>query len=483
MLPTLFGLVIFVIGAVLLLRARPPAMFALVLVCALMSGSATVILTALGNSSIPPAHFALIFLVLRLFLPGSGQRPLLAEAMRANALLVAYVLYGVVMAFVGPRLFAGDINIVPLRLTEHYIYATVPLMPTAQNITTSVYLIGTLLAAIGAYVIARNPGGPALIVRTGVIVAWVHIALGVSGVLLKGTTLDAVFDFFRNGAYAQLDQNIGGLVRMNGIMPEPSVYATFGVGWFVFLFECWYRDVMPRWTGPVALAMGTTLLATTSSTAYVALGGYGAVLLVRTLLIPIGLDSSKLIKLVFALLAMTILLSAVFILKPGLASSFGNVIVAMTVGKQDSLSGLQRAFWAKQGLNAFVGSWGLGVGPGSFRSSSISTAIAGSTGIFGALAFCAYLLHVLKPLRTSTYTGGNDRDARIGVAATWAAVGLLLPASVIGTSCDPGTDFAMLAGLSLALRRGLARGAVSTRRDNKSMATEIRTSMQPVPAR
>jgi hypothetical protein len=128
------------------------------------------------------------------------------------------------------------------------------------------------------------------------------------------------------------------------------------------------------------------------------------------------------------------------------------MLADMTVHKKGSESGLQRVFWARKGLEAFMLSGGLGIGPGSFRSSSIVTAIIGSTGIIGSVLFTVYLLQVMRPLSLSTYLQSSDDAQSIGVAASWAAVVMIIPAAFMAASPDPGVTFAIFAGVAVALR-------------------------------
>ncbi len=461
MIPTVFGCAIALVGVVLLVIADVPAMFGFVVLCSVLGGASAVDLPALGGSTIPPLHFALGFLMLRCLLPGSGQGEFARAAFRSNLPLIIFVAYGVVIAYVGPRLFAEQMTVVPMRYVGTATYATFPLRPTPQNITAAIYLIGTLMCAIGAYIACSNEGGGRVLVKAGIAAACFHIFFGVTGALFAGTEYATVLQFFRNGNYAQLDQRIGDFARMSGIFPEPSGFAAYGLVWFVFLFECWFRRIMPRVTGPIAVCMAVTLVFSTSSTAYLGLALYAVLFGFRTLILPEGASSAKLVRIALGLLIGSIAIATLLLLTPGLASRIGSIITTMTVGKQSSASATQRAFWAHQGLQAFGVSFGLGIGPGSFRSSSQMMAVLGCTGIVGAVSFVMYVLAVLKPLRASTYNVPTTRSNAIGVAGGWSAFCLLITAAFIAPSPDPGSDFAMLAGASLALRKkGAWRAAV-----------------------
>lgn len=462
MIPTLIGVVTAAIGMLFLVGFGTPVMLSFLTIVSLLGGAAAVILPALGGSSIPPMQFAILFLMLRILVPGGGQIVALGAALRANLALVLFVIFGVVMAYVGPRMFAHQMTVVPMRFTRlNSLLATAPLVPSSQNITTAFYLIGSLLAALGGYVAARDPRTPALFVRTGVAVAWLHVGSGVFGAIVRHRPLSDLIDFFRNGAYAQTDQYVSGYARISGVMPEPSSYALFAFSWFVFMLEAWLRDVMPRRTGPAALALATILVVSTSSTAYAGLAAYGLVLGVRVLLFPQALTGGKAIMLGALAVAMVFACSAAIAVAPRIVTDFTSMVADMTVAKRGSDSGIQRAFWAYKGIEAFRVSGGLGIGPGSFRSSSLITAIIGSTGLIGSVTFTVYLVQVLKPLRRSTYLRPAQFDEGVAVAASWAAFMTMAPAAVLLPAPDPGATFAIFAGVAMALRvQGLATRTV-----------------------
>ena len=452
MIPTYVGVIIAIIGIVLLVRGNAVAMFGFLLMCGPFGGAAAISLPALGGSSIPPSTFCLGFMALRLLLPGAGLGKSIIEGFRVNLFLLIFALYGIVMAYLGPRMFGLDVQVVPMRGLDARTYSTYPLVFSAQNITASVYLAGTFMSALCAYVSCRLEGGARMLVQAAVILASTHMFFGITSVLFAGTPYTLFLDLFRNGNYAQLDQTIGGYVRMSGIMPEPSAFAGYGFIWMTFLVECWYRNVRPRLTGVLALLMLLTLLASTSSTAYFSIGVYAILFVLRIAFVPIGVRSDKVIIIGLIGLIIATLVSVVLLVKPALLRQLTDILLELTINKSSSESGIQRAFWAKQGLNAFFASSAVGVGPGSFRSSSIATAILGTTGLVGTISFLCYLVTVIKPLRSSTYHRIISTSDATGVAAAWAAFSVLIPAGVASPSADPGTDFAILAGSSLALR-------------------------------
>jgi hypothetical protein len=176
------------------------------------------------------------------------------------------------------------------------------------------------------------------------------------------TPIGDALGFFRNGSYARLNQQVDGIVRMSGISTEPSSYAGYGSIWFVFLAECWLRRIEPYLTGLAALVLGTALLASASTTAYIALGAYGLLVATRSLIIPGAMPADR--GLWLAVLGLTgVIAGSLFLLwQPSVADRLMAFGQHLLMDKMSSDSGIQRKFWAMQGLHAFVGTYGIGVG-------------------------------------------------------------------------------------------------------------------------
>lgn len=443
-----------VIGCLIVLAGSLRGAFLFLLLSGMFEGSAAIILTSLGGSTIPPIQFALAFVVVRILIPRGGFLGSVREAFHANRWLAAFVIYGVAMAYIGPRLFAGEIDVPPMFfLSTSGLFHTVPLAPNNQNITASVYFIGTLALAMVGWIACRFRGGAETMVSGTITIGWLFIATGLIGVAVRGTPFDAVLDLFRNGNYSQLDDDLGGFVRIRGLMPEASTYAGVVYAWFVLSTELWYRSIRPKASGAVALALGLVLLFSTSSTAYVALAGYGLFLAVRPFALPGVREGAKNKKLLllgsFAVFVIAVALATV----PALPQALYDMIATMTYGKSGSDSGKQRLFWALSGWRAFVESYGIGIGPGSFRSSSMFMAIVGSTGVIGVVSFLAYLVSMLQPWRRSTWVRGENIAHSLGGACATAALLGLIPSLVAAPQAYPNSSFAIFAGAALALRR------------------------------
>ena len=484
--PTIFGALVLAIGAVLMLWGSLQALILFVLLLTLLGGSSAITLTVLGNSSIQPANLAVCFLIVRYLLPGRSRGDDVIAGIKANAALVCFVLYGVAGAYLLPRIFAGSMYVTPLHPNPtRDPFASEPLKFTNQNITISVYMLQTMLAAIGATVVARRrlAAGAAAASRalsalaiTTAIICLVHAALGILSVVAK-EPLAGMFAFFRNSTYAQLDQEVGAYARMNGIFPEPSNYAAYGFAWQVLATELWLRGMKPVWTGSAALVLGLALAASLSSTAYLGFAAYGLALALRMALAPGTIPLRKVIWLAAVALSGLAVVLTLAALSPAMGAAVGKIFAGQTFDKTQSLSAIQRGFWARQGIDAFVVSQGLGIGPGSFRSSSLATAVLGCMGLVGGLAFPLYCWRIFKPLRRSTWHCTTNPARAVGAAASWAALMQLVPLNFTAPSPDPGILWALFCGLAIGLRGD--PGLASPGQISDAISQKLHTTVTP----
>lgn len=454
MIPSWIGVLVFVLGC-LLYRRGIFALFGLVLGCSLFGGSAAFYLPSLGGSSISPYILALAFLLVRV-IRQPGAHAYVRSAVRSNLLLVIFCAYGAFGAFLLPRVFNGAMQVYPMRPPDGgYLFFTEPLHPTSQNITHSVYMVVAFLTTFAAGAVARIAGAPTKAARLFANLTVAHCLLGVLVVLLTAAKLTFIVDLVRNANYGQLTQQAGAFARISGFFPETSGFASFGGPLLILMAECWIRDIEARKTGFAAILMAVLLLLSTSSSAYVCLAVYGLLFALRVVFLPSTVGPRKILAIGGLFLAAALVVVSIAALFPELFNAFVDVAKEMTVGKAESSSGRQRAFWAQQGITAFAVSHGLGIGAGAFRSSSLFTAILGSVGVVGVASFFSYLLVVLKPLNHSTYgklRGPNGLTADFGGACAVAAVVGLAPDMVGSPTPVPSFLFCVLAGFAISLR-------------------------------
>jgi hypothetical protein len=125
---------------------------------------------------------------------------------------------------------------------------------------------------------------------------------------------------------------------------------------------------------------------------------------------------------------------------------WADLINSLTVGKLGSSSATERLGWAQQGWDAFKLSSGLGVGVGSFRSSSLAMALIGSVGILGCTAFILQMARIAWP---RIQTGVLEVDA-LTATAQWTSLLSLLPLFISGSTPDPALIFGVFAGVASA---------------------------------
>lgn len=488
---TLVGLIIIIAGCSMLLSKTIEAMFAFTMICTLMGGSAALVMSSLGGSSIAPSNVALVFLTLRVFLPSKNAAKPFNAAFRTNILFLCFAAYAAISAGTMPYIFKEQISVVPLKpLGLRNMYDSFPLKPSSQNITAPVYIAGSFMVAICSFIAIRQKRAVLSFVRTATWITWIHLALGIASVTLPLSVWGFFKAMFRNGSYGQLEQSIGGFTRISGIWPEPSGFAAYGFCWFALMSELWLRNVMPRRTGLAALAMALVLVASTSSTAYVSLAGYGAILVLRAMIFPEFFSSGKVVRIILAGLAVATFASLLMLANSDLADRLFTILKRMTVDKAESSSAEQRAFWAKQGFAAFKISYGLGIGAGSFRSSSLATAILGSMGLIGVATFLGYLAVIFRPMRNSSFSQSATPIGAVGEASSWAAISSMLPAVLGAASPDPGAVFSIFAGVALGLTPfRISRKPVTQRRSATSGALPLagvdpsRTPLDPITAK
>jgi hypothetical protein len=276
--------------------------------------------------------------------------------------------------------------------------------------------------------------------------------MGIADLALSAVGHADALNVLRNASYAQLSQEVAGARRISGSFPETSAYSLFAFNWLVLMTELRLRGVKPRWTGITAVTLAGLLLLTTSSTAYLGLAGYGLVLFIRAFVTPMRPPATAFIVLFAFILICASALIGFIVIKPHAWTDALNIFQRMTMEKMGSRSGIQRALWAKQGLDAFFATYGLGAGPGSFRSSSLMTAIVGSTGIVGVVAFLMHLFVVLRPFSVRAHDLRVRGEEAVGRAAGWTVVVALIPASFMLPSPDPGLLFAIFSGMALGSR-------------------------------
>lgn len=449
MQPTHIGVIAAIVGILVMSRHMTAALLAVV-VATIFGAASAINATALGGASIQPSVFLLMFLLLRIARSPDLLSDKMEGALKACAIFGVFVAYGLVSAYLYPRLFAYQIELPPTKiLGSNPIFGVVPLAPSTQNITQSTYLVGSFLMMLATAFVARTERRSKLVAMTVIYLCWAHIVFGILDVVSSAAGL-TFLDLVRNANYSIVDQQIGGFHRIQGTFSETSSYSAYGFVLLIFVTELWLRQIRQRLTGWTALALGLILFFTTSTSAYVGITVYSIVLAFRIVYFPSTRGQRKAVVMIgLAMLAFAVVLLMLIAL-PQFVETFGGILEEMTTKKGRSESGIQRSFWVQKGWEAFIHTKGLGVGVGSFRSSSLLSAIAGSMGVVGMASFMLFIYRILPGHRLTIYRLEGTNTEAVGSAAAWAAVVGLAPQVVSGASPDPGLLFAFMSGLAIA---------------------------------
>lgn len=448
MVLTLFGVVTAAIGLLLLMFKRPIRDFLYVLlVCAVFGSAEAVALPMLGGASLAVPYFFVFFVILRMMLVAFKNAPLLGEAVSANIWMVLFAIYGLVAAFFLPRLFEGAISVVSMRP----LLFRVPLTFSPQNITQAVYICLTALAAISAYTAARMPKSEITITKGWVLASIAFLIFALVDLVGFYSGAGNLMDWARTASYAIVAQSEMGIRRISGSFTEPSSFATFGAVPLVYFSLLWLFDVKGAPAGLLASGLAIALALSTSSTAFAMLALMGLVLVGGIIFLPMNgkVRLRKFLQLCGLVIVGVAGMFMLAFLMPTFANTFVELAERMTIGKATSGSAIERGQWAAQGFLAFQASHGLGVGPGSFRSSGLLQAILGSLGVAGCVFFFMQVFQMVWIL----WRGRKANQERFTSATAMTALLMLTPLVAVSASPDPGILFGIMSGLALGRYR------------------------------
>lgn len=382
-------------------------------------------------------------------------------------ILVTYCLWGAVTAFIMPRLFYHELNVIPLpldpgglRVSELFTNTTLhPLEPRSTNISQPLYLIiNTSFFLVLAWV-ARMRG-----------VMFIHNALRLAAVinlvlgLLDAAGLQAFMEIFRTADYALADsQRISDIRRMIGGFSEPSSLGAFSTALAAY-FGSAFLDRRRVLDGLAFLAAVIPAVATLSSGAIASLGVMTIFLVARAIydFLRRG-DATPVVLSAVAGATLTGLLTAGLMITTPLGPFVLELLDALVFSKGESLSGQERGFWAAAGLRAFVETYGLGAGLGSVRANGLFAVVLANVGVIGlalhmAFIWAAFLRVTPRPARPKP----ADRRARMVLrAGVSGGLIILFSKTLSATTLDPGVLMLAFAASVIEARRRLRSASLA----------------------
>jgi hypothetical protein len=285
---------------------------------------------------------------------------------------------------------------------------------------------------------------------TGALVAYaagnVLFALLDFGTYATGTPWLLVF--MRNARYTlHFEEEVSGLKRIVGSFPEASAFARSTLGALGFTGTLWICGRRSALTGTLALASLVLVVLSTSSTG---LAGAPPVLVIlyATALMRSGFHSNRPYRSAVVLCAPLLVVGLILavLLDDGVSETVRNYIDLLIFNKSVTDSGMERDAWNTFALQNFFDSYGLGVGLGTVRTSSLPIALLSNVGVLG---FVFYLLFVVSAfgLRRGT---ARTVTADVRLAARNASLGLIIGDIFAAPTVEQGLLFYVLAGIASA---------------------------------
>jgi O-Antigen ligase len=407
-----------------------------------LGATAALRLTAIGGATITAPVMYMPFMIAKSFrrLPPGLSRQLEWPSM----MLFALAAWGLISAVVMPRVFEGQIYLLPVSAGDG-TPGMYPLAPSSGNITQTVYCVGQSVGFFAVHHLLRLPGGLKRFSNAVMLVGVLNAVAAVTAIVCYYTGIPDPLQYVRT-AYAVYDvYESAGLVRIQGTFSETSSFSAFTLPIFAFCLSLWLKDVRPRVSGPVALISVLLLLFSTSATAYVALALYGLLFsfdLLMNALANRNPRNSPWLLVIGTVLVSLIAFAVVFELSAAerVTDYFENTVL----NKADSQSGKERGFWNQQAWDAFLASGGLGVGLGSARASTYVLVLLSNLGVVGTVLFGMFLY------RSYRRDANRTESPAIVSASRQAVAGTLAAACVSGAVFDLGMAFYCFAAAAAA---------------------------------
>lgn len=405
----------------------------------------------IGAANIQPGHVMLGFLLISVM----SRRQDAANMLRTlrpgepGFWFACLTLYGVVSAFLLPRVLAGTTQIVALGSSSYdETGSTIPLVPVSSNLTQSVYLTANLLIFTAAAGIAARREG-FLAVLAGLMAYSIgNTFFAFLDLATYSTGTQDVLGFMRNARYTlHTETEVAGMKRIVGSFTEAAAFARTTLGVIGFTGTLWLCGYRPAVTGTLA-ATSLVLLVLSTSTA-----GLAGAPVILGVLFATALFGSRTVfggrTRAFALVFAPPLLLAVllFVLLNAEARSIVHEYLDMVIlQKGHSDSGIERSSWNRIAFQNFIDTGGLGVGLGTARTSSFAVALIATVGIPGTLFYGLFFTGAL--LRRRGEPGSFPSCVRL--AARNACFGLLIGDLLVCPVIEQGLFFCLLAALASA---------------------------------
>jgi hypothetical protein len=440
------GMLTFVVG-LLCLQLGHIASAATMVLATLFGASAAILL---GGANIQPAHLLLGFVAATAL----TRRREMAGAIDAISLsrpgfwLACLVIYGVVAGVIMPRLLAGTMQIVPLGTSEYAnTGSTVPLGPVSSNLTQGIYLASDLICFMMISAVASTRNGFSVIASALVAYAVGNALFGLLDVATFSTGTQWLLDFMRNAKYTlHHEEEVNGLKRIVGSFPEASAYARSTLGALGFTATLWLCGRRSSLNGFLALASLLLVVLSTSSTGLAGAPPLLITVYLTALIRGLPANNKTMSAAVICMPLVIVVAGLTTLLNDGAFAAVSNYVDTLIFSKSTSDSGIERESWNKFALQNFFDSFGMGIGAGTVRTSSLPIALLAGVGIPGTIFYVLFLGSIVMRRRGLPRTFSSD----VRLAARNACIGLIFGDTFAAPTIEQGLLFYIFAAVACA---------------------------------
>lgn len=374
----------------LLLWARPFLMLQILMLVGILPAAAVLVLGGLGvQPTMVPALAFMSFVLLQwvLGVRYPGDRPVMALCFP----FIMVVTWTLMASFIMPRLFMNVVMVWPQKTDA--VGGRVLLTPSFGNISQDMYLIiNVMFLVMAARFLTRSDIRIEKLYGAFLLSGWCVVAICVWQFAhrVAGVPFAEKF-FYSNPGWAVLDTQVAGPVpRINASFSEPAACASF-LGEILFS-SVWivlqgYSVMWARWLVP---ASALALACTTSTTGFITVGAEICLLPVAAIATGAHRVLGNITR--FMLIGAAISGCGILVLvtvAPQVVPA-AKFVYQSTAEKKDSQSYQDRSQVDHDSMSLVGETYGLGVGWGSNRASSLMPGLLSTIGLVGVLGLLVF---------------------------------------------------------------------------------------------
>ncbi len=448
---TLFSLILLPLCAVWCLK--PMRLLQLLFIVAIFEAAAAVTVGSLGvQPGLVPALAFVLYVLLQMIL--GAAYPGRHAAWRIVSPLVLVGVWALASSFLMPRLFEGQVYVWPQKSLPPFVLTL--LEPTSSNLNQDFYLaLNLVVLVVTAFFLTKSDVRLRPLLDAYLISVGLAAFVGVWQFASKMAHVpypDALF--YSNPGWAILTgQTMGAIPRINGSFAEPSSFGSYMAasacctGWLTIQG---HRDRILRVI--FVVSVGGVLLST-STTGIVSLGLAGVLVIGMAILGGSTRIMGAILKYGIPLVVLGAFVGFVAtVLAPSILTSLGDIFNA-TANKGNSSSYNDRTSTDIDSINAALGTYGLGVGWGSDRSSSLIPGLLAGVGFPGMAGILWFAFALGRRVRAARRSGCDADTLMVIDGCCGALVGYLLAAVLSAPTLSSVGFFVLLAMLIAAVAR------------------------------